>query len=291
MLPNTNPMINVAVKAARAAGSVISRASLDIDAVRISKKQANDFVTEIDAQAEDVIIETLLGAYPGHGILGEETGSTRGAPDSEYVWVIDPIDGTTNFIHGFPYYCVSIALMVRGRVEHAVIFDPSHNDLYTATRGRGAFVNDRRLRVSKNLHLTSSVLAMGLCNRVHEDHSAHFAMTAEMTSKCVALRQTGSAALDLASVAAGRVDGFFHKGLNSWDIAAGSLLVTEAGGLIGNFTGEAEFMDQAECMAGNPKVYAQMVPVLRKYSKFATAGEKSGVRSALGSATGGTISL
>jgi myo-inositol-1(or 4)-monophosphatase len=291
MLPNTNPMINVAVKAARAAGSVISRASLDIDAVRISKKQANDFVTEIDAQAEEVIIETLLGAYPGHGILGEETGSTRGAPDSEYVWVIDPIDGTTNFIHGFPYYCVSIALTVRGRVEHAVIFDPSHNDLYTATRGRGAYVNDRRLRVSKNIHLASSVLAMGLCNRVHEDHSAHFAMTAEMTSKCVALRQTGSAALDLASVAAGRVDGFFHKGLNSWDIAAGSLLVTEAGGLIGNFTGEAEFMDQAECMAGTPKVYAQMVPVLRKYSKFASAAEKSGVRSSLSSSGSGTISL
>lgn len=284
-------MINVAVKAARAAASIISRASLDIEAVRVAKKQANDFVTEIDKAAEDIIIDTLLDAYPGHAILGEETGNTRGAQDSDYVWVIDPIDGTTNFIHGFPYYCVSIALTIRGRVEHAVIYDPSHNDLYTATRGRGAFVNDRRMRVSKCTQLNSAVLAMGLCNRVHEDQTAHFAMTAEVTRKCVALRQSGSAALDLAQVAAGRVDGFFHKGLNSWDIAAGSLLVTEAGGLIGNFTGESEFMDQAECMAANPRIYAQMVPTLRKYSKFATADEKAGVPSGANSAGPGTLSL
>lgn len=291
MLPNTNPMINVAVKAARAAGSIINRASLDIDAVRVSKKQANDFVTETDAAAEEIIIDTLLAAYPGHGIWGEESGNSKGAKDSEFVWIIDPIDGTTNFIHGFPYYCVSIALSVRGRIEHAVIFDPSHNDLYTATRGRGAFVNDRRMRVSKATHLNTAVLAMGLCNRIHEDQSAHFAMTAEMTRKVVALRQSGSAALDLANLAAGRVDGFFHKGLNDWDIAAGSLLVTEAGGLIGNFTGEADFLEQAECMAGNPKVYAQMVPLLRKYSKFATADEKAGVAQGSASTGAGKISL
>ncbi len=269
-------MINVAVKAARAAASLINRASLDIDAVRISKKQANDFVTEVDKAAEDIIIETLLAAYPGHGILGEESGDERGAKDSEYVWVIDPIDGTTNFIHGIQYYAVSIALKVRGRIENAVVFDPTRNDLYTATRGRGAYMNDRRMRVSKATHLGNTVVASGLCNRVHEDTSTHFAMTADMTNKVVALRNNGSAALDLANVAAGRLDGFFLKGLSSWDIAAGSLLVTEAGGLIGNFTGEAEFLDQAECMAANPKIYAQMVPVLRKYSKFASAEEKAG---------------
>lgn len=262
-------MINVAVKAARAAASIINRASLDIDAVRVSKKETNDFVTETDKAAEDIIIETLLAAYPGHGILGEESGNTRGAKDSDYVWVIDPIDGTANFMRGFPYYCVSIALTLRGRIEHAVIFDPTRNDLYTATRGRGAFVNDRRMRVSKASSLNAAVLVTGLCNRVHADQSVHFSMLAEITNKVVGLRQTGSAALDLANVAAGRLDGFFFKGLNSWDIAAGSLLVTEAGGLIGNFTGEAQFLDQGECMAANPKIYAQMVPVLTKYSKFA----------------------
>ncbi len=275
MLPNANPMINVAVKAARSAASIINRASLDIDAVRVSKKDTNDFVTEIDKAAEDIIIETLLAAYPSHGILGEESGNERGAKDSEYVWVIDPIDGTTNFIHGFQYYCVSIALKVRDRIEHAVIFDPTRNDLYTATRGRGAYMNDRRMRVSKATHLNTAVLATGLCNRVHGDQSGHFAMQSEVTNKVVALRNNGSAALDLANVAAGRLDGFFLKGLSSWDIAAGSLLVTEAGGLMGNFTGEAPFLDHGECMAGNPKMYAQLVPVLRKYSKFAGADEKA----------------
>ena len=148
MSSNLHPMLNVAIKAARAAGAIINRAALDVEAVRISQKQINDFVTEVDHASEQVIIDTLLTAYPGHAILAEESGNERGARHSDYVWVIDPLDGTTNFIHGFPVYCVSIALMVKDRVEHAVVYDPTRNDLFTATRGRGAFVNDRRIRVS-----------------------------------------------------------------------------------------------------------------------------------------------
>ncbi|MFM7001079.1 MAG: inositol monophosphatase family protein, partial [Limnohabitans sp.] len=148
MSSNLHPMLNVAVKAARAAGAIINRAALDVEAVRISQKQVNDFVTEIDHASEKVIIDTLLTAYPDHGILAEESGSTHGNPLADHIWIIDPLDGTTNFIHGFPVYCVSIALQVRGKIEQAVIYDPTRNDLFTATKGRGAFMNDRRLRVS-----------------------------------------------------------------------------------------------------------------------------------------------
>ena len=161
MSSNLHPMINVAIKAARAAGSIINRAALDVESVRISQKQVNDFVTEVDHAAEKVIIETLLTAYPGHGILAEESGSTQGAQDSDYVWIIDPLDGTTNFIHGFPVYCVSIALAVKGKVEQAVIYDPSRNDLFTATKGRGAFMNDRRIRVSKRTRLEECLISTG----------------------------------------------------------------------------------------------------------------------------------
>jgi hypothetical protein len=149
MSSNLHPMLNVAIKAARAAGAIINRAALDVEAVRISQKQVNDFVTEVDHASEAAIIETLLTAYPGHGILAEESGSEHGAKDSDYIWIIDPLDGTTNFIHGFPVYCVSIALAVKGKVEQAVVYDPTRNDLFTATKGRGAFMNERRIRVSK----------------------------------------------------------------------------------------------------------------------------------------------
>ena len=143
MSSNLHPMLNVAIKAARAAGAIINRAALDVESVRVAQKQVNDFVTEVDKAAEQAIIETLLGAYPGHGILAEESGNEFGAKNSDYVWIIDPLDGTTNFIHGFPVYCVSIALSFKGKVEHAVVYDPSRNDLFTATRGRGAYLNDR----------------------------------------------------------------------------------------------------------------------------------------------------
>ena len=278
MSPNLHPMVNVAIKAARTAGSIINRAALDIESVRVSQKKANDFVTEVDQMAEAAIIETLLNSYPGHGIWAEESGKAHGAKDSEFVWIIDPLDGTTNFIHGLPVYCVSIALAVRGKVEQAVVYDPTRNDLFTATKGRGAFLNNRRLRVSKRTQLKDSLIATGFPYRQGDDFDQYLVMMGEVMRRTAGLRRPGSAALDLAYVAAGFTDGFFEKGLQAWDVAAGSLLVSEAGGLVGNLSGDADFLDQQECLAGNPRVYAQLVGVLGRFSKFASAGEKASVR-------------
>jgi myo-inositol-1(or 4)-monophosphatase len=274
-------MLNVAIKAARAAGAIINRAALDVEAVRISQKQVNDFVTEVDHASEKIIIETLLTAYPDHGILAEESGSTHGNPLADHIWIIDPLDGTTNFIHGFPVYCVSIALQVRGKIEQAVIYDPTRNDLFTATKGRGAFMNDRRLRVSKRIRMEECIISTGFPFRKGDNFNQYLRMMGDVMQRTAGLRRPGAAALDLAYVAAGFTDGFFETGLSPWDVAAGSLLVTEAGGLIGNFTGESDFLEQKECLAGAPRIYGQMVTILGKYSKFASAGDKANVRSAV----------
>ncbi len=274
-------MMNVAVKAARAAGAIINRAALDVESVRVSQKQANDFVTEVDQASEAIIIENLLGAYPGHAIWAEESGRVHGSQDSEFVWIIDPLDGTTNFIHGLPIYCVSIALAVRGKVEQAVIYDPSRNDLFTATKGRGAYMNNRRMRVSKRLRLQECLISTGFPYRHDDDINTYLRMMGDLMQRTAGLRRPGAAALDLAYVAAGFTDGFFETGLQAWDVAAGSLLITEAGGLVGNFTGDANFLEQKECMAANPRIYAQMVSLLSKYSKFATVEEKAVTTAAL----------
>ena len=192
-------MVNVAIKAARAAGNIINRAALDVEAVRVSQKQVNDFVTEVDQAAEQVIIETLLTAYPGHGILAEESGQEHGAKDSEFVWIIDPLDGTTNFIHGLPVYCVSIALAVRGKIEQAVVYDPTRNDLFTATKGRGAYMNDRRLRVSKRIRMQVCLISTGFPFRPGDNFQTYLAMMADIMPRCAGLRRPGAAALDLAS--------------------------------------------------------------------------------------------
>jgi myo-inositol-1(or 4)-monophosphatase len=280
MSSNLHPMLNVAIKAARAAGAIINRAALDIESVRVSQKQVNDFVTEIDHASEQAVIETLLTAYPDHAILAEESGQQHGRQGSDHVWIIDPLDGTTNFIHGFPVYCVSIALQVKGRIEQAVIYDPTRNDLFTATKGRGAYLNERRIRVSKRSDLRQCLVATGFPFRPGDNFNLYLRMMADVMTRTAGLRRPGAAALDLAYVAAGFTDGFFETGLSPWDVAAGSLLVTEAGGLIGNFTGESNFIEQRECVAGNPRVYGQLVGILGKYSKFASAGEKAQVRQA-----------
>jgi myo-inositol-1(or 4)-monophosphatase len=266
-------MLNIAVKAARAAGSIINRAALDVERLTITAKGINDFVTEVDQAAEAAIIETLLAAYPGHGILAEESGRTHGAQHSDYVWIIDPLDGTTNFIHGFPVYAVSIALAFRGRVEQAVVYDPTRNDLFIASKGRGAFLNDRRLRVSKRTRLADSLIGTGFPFRKGDNFHRYVEMFEQVMQHCAGVRRPGAAALDLCYVAAGWYDGFFETGLNPWDVAAGSLIITEAGGLIGNFTGEADFLYQREAVAGTPKVYGQLVQLLKPYSKAIKADE------------------
>jgi myo-inositol-1(or 4)-monophosphatase len=260
-----HPMLNIAVKAARRAAQLITRASLDLDLIQISKKQHNDFVTEVDKASEAAIIDTLKTAYPDHAILAEESGKSDN--ESEYQWIIDPLDGTTNFIHGFPYYCVSIALAHKGIVTQAVIYDPTRNDLFTASRGRGAFLNDRRIRVGKRDRLADGLIGTGFPFRETDGLAAYGRQFAEMTQACAGLRRPGAAALDLANVAAGRLDGFFEQGLNPWDVAAGSLLITEAGGLVGNYTGDSDFLHIGEIVTGNPKIYAQMIPILSRYSR------------------------
>jgi myo-inositol-1(or 4)-monophosphatase len=268
-----HPMLNIAVKAARGAGDIINRASLDLDLLKVNTKGPNDFVSEVDQAAEQKIIETLLAAYPGHGILAEESGRAHGAKDSDYVWIIDPLDGTTNFLHGFPVYSVSIALAFRGQIQQAVVYDPTRNDLFYASKGRGAFLNDKRLRVSKRTRLADSLIGTGFPFRKGDNFKRYMSMFEEIMQNCAGLRRPGSAALDLCYVAAGYYDGFFETGLNPWDIAAGSLLITEAGGLIGNFTGEADYLYQREAVAGNPKVYAQMVQILGPYSRVISADD------------------
>ncbi|HJV62563.1 MAG TPA: inositol monophosphatase family protein [Albitalea sp.] len=270
-----HPMLNIAIKAARAAGAIINRASLDLDLLKINTKSPNDFVTEVDQAAEQAIIETLLNAYPGHGILAEESGRTHGAQHSDYVWIIDPLDGTTNFIHGFPVYAVSIALAFKGQVQQGVVYDPSRNDLFYASKGRGAFLNDKRLRVSKRTRMQESLIGTGFPFRKGDNFKRYVQMFETVMQACAGLRRPGAAALDLCYVAAGYYDGFFETGLNPWDIAAGSLMITEAGGLIGNFTGEADYLYQREVVAGNPKIYGQLVQMLSPYTRVIKADEAS----------------
>ncbi len=262
-----HPMLNIAVKAARQAGAIINRAALDLEVLKVGSKGPNDYVSEVDRAAEHAIISTLLEAYPGHGILAEESGREHGARHSEYIWIIDPLDGTTNFLHGLPVYAVSIALAHRGQVQQAVVYDPTRNDLYFASKGRGAFCNDRRLRVSKRLRLSESLIGTGFPFRKGDNFKRYLKMFEEVMHSCAGLRRPGAAALDLCYVAAGHYDGFFETGLSPWDVAAGSLIVTEAGGLIGNFTGESDYLYQREVVAGNPKVYGQLVQMLAPYTR------------------------
>ena len=265
-----HPMLNTAVKAARAAGALINRASMELDLLKVNTKSPNDFVTEVDQAAENLIIDTLLAAYPGHAILAEESGRAKGAKDSEYLWIIDPLDGTTNFIHGLPIYAVSIALAFRGQVQQAVVYDPTRNDLFYASKGRGAFLNDKRLRVSKRLRLADSLIGTGFPFRKGDNFKRYVQMFEDVMQHCAGLRRPGAATLDLCHVAAGYYDGFFETGLSPWDVAAGSLMITEAGGLVGNFTGEADYLYQREVVAGNPKVYAQLVSLLAPYTRAIT---------------------
>ncbi|HET8584685.1 MAG TPA: inositol monophosphatase family protein [Casimicrobiaceae bacterium] len=260
-----HPMLTTAVKAARRAGNVITRGARDLDLLTVTAKGPKDFVSEVDRAAEAAIVETLLGAYPDHAIHAEE-GTERGRnPDAEHVWIIDPLDGTTNFLHGFPQYCVSIALAHRGIVTQGVIYDPVRNDLFTATRGRGAFLNDRRMRVSRRAHLRDCLIGTGFPFRDGSYLDTYLAMMKAVVIQTAGLRRPGAAALDLAYVAAGFYDGFFEIGLNPWDVAAGSLLVLEAGGLVGDLGGEGNYLYGGEVIAATPKAFAQLVNLLAPY--------------------------
>ena len=256
-----HPMLITAVKAARRAGQIINRASLDIEQIKVSVKQQADFVTEVDRLAEEAIIDIVRDAYPEHSILAEESG-TSGDSQAEYQWIIDPLDGTTNFIHGFPQYAVSIALAHRGVLSHAVVYDTSRNELFTASKGGGAFLNEKRIRVSKRTRLEESLIGTGFPYRSFEHIDAYLAIFRELAQKTAGMRRPGAASLDLAYVATGRLDGFWEFGLSPWDMAAGALLITEAGGLVGDATGEQGYLASGNLVAGNPKVFALLLQSL-----------------------------
>lgn len=254
-------MLNIAVKAARRAGNIINRASIDAERLQITRKGARDFVTEVDHACEQAIIEILHAAYPDHAFLAEESGKVHhpangGAP--EYEWIIDPLDGTTNFIHGLPVYAVSMALRHRGQMIHALVYDPSRNELFTASRGSGAFLNERRIRVSGRLNLTDALLGArwpGSAGPAAEQ-SPHFK---KLTNDCAGVRRTGSSVLDLVYVAAGRLDGFCGVDLKPWDLAAAGLLILEAGGLVAGFDGEQSWLESGNVVAATPKVFPQIL--------------------------------
>jgi len=267
-----HPMLTTAIKAARRAGSIINRASLDLESFTVSRKRHNDFVTEVDRAAEAAVIEIINRAYPDHAILAEETGEAGNRKGtSEYRWIIDPLDGTTNFIHGFPQYAVSIALEQKGLITQAVVFDPSRNELFTASRGRGAFLNDKRIRVSRRTKLAESLIGTGFPFRDLKHLDSYIATFKALTRQTAGIRRPGAAALDLAWVGCGRTDGFWEIGLAPWDVAAGSLIITEAGGLVSDFRGEGEFLSSGDVVAGTPKIFPQLLKVVQ--SKGAVASE------------------
>jgi len=262
-----HPMLTIAVKAARRAGNLINRATRNLDAINVQQKAANDFVSDVDREAEQTIIRTLLEAYPDHAILAEESGRTG---QSEHTWIIDPLDGTTNFLHGFPQYAVSIALMHKGVITQAVVYDPTRNDLFTATRGGGAFLNDTRIRVSKRTVLKTSLIGTGFPIRRFSQLDAYMGMLKSVIENTAGVRRAGAASLDLAYVAAGRLDGFWELNLKPWDIAAGALLITEAGGLVTDIEGNEGWLESGNVLAGTPKVFAQLLPLIAPHVKAVT---------------------
>ena len=264
-----HPFLNVAVKAARRAGQIINRAALELDSLQVARKGQSDYVTQIDRAAEDAIKEILLEAYPSHGILAEETGKTPGK--SEFEWIIDPLDGTTNFIHGFPQYAISIALAQEGQVAHGVIYDPIRNELFTASKGRGAFLNDRRVRVSRADRLTDSLIGTGFPYRVFDRVDAYMGAFRELTEKTAGMRRPGAASLDLAYMASGRLDGFWEFGLAPWDMAAGTLMILEAGGFVTDLNGNSDYLSTGDVIAGTPKVHTQLLQIVQKHLKQPTA--------------------
>ena len=253
---SSHPLLNIAVRAARQAGNVIARNIDRFDAFTVSEKSTNDFVTDIDRVAERRIIDTIRRSYPDHAFLAEESGA-HGHNDFE--WIIDPLDGTANFVHGFPHVAVSIAVRHRGRLQHAVVFDPLRQELFTASRGSGAQVNDRRLRVATKSDLKGALLGSGFLFRELDRLESYLAALQALISGQAQIRRSGSAALDLAYVAAGRLDGFWELGLAPWDIAAGALLVQEAGGIVAEPSGGHDYMRSGDVAAANPKVLRAML--------------------------------
>ncbi|HUQ25901.1 MAG TPA: inositol monophosphatase family protein [Burkholderiales bacterium] len=255
-----HPMLNIAIRAARRAGSVINRASLGGEALKVRAKRANDFVTQVDGAAEEAVIDIVRKAYPDHGFIAEESGES--SPDAEHLWIIDPLDGTANFIHGFPQYAVSIAVQHRGSLAHAVVYDPTRNELFTASKGHGAYLNDRRIRVSKCQKLDDALVGTGFPFKELGRIDLYMKQLKFFMGKSSGVRRAGAAALDLAYVACGRLDAFWELGLAPWDMAAGALLIAEAGGLVADMSGEQDFMSSGDIVAATPKIFPAVLEAM-----------------------------
>jgi myo-inositol-1(or 4)-monophosphatase len=255
------PLINIAVEAARAAGTIIVRAMKRLDTIKIAEKKPNDFVTDVDQRVEQEITSIIKKAYPSHGILGEEGGEQKG---DDYQWIIDPIDGTRNFIHGFPHFAISIAITYKNKIEHGVIYDPVRQELFTATRGKGAHLNERRIRVAQRKHLEECLLGTGFAYRhIDKDATVPGKMLHAVLPICGDIRRAGAATLDLAYVASGRLDGFWEMGLHIWDIAAGILLVKEAGGMVCDPYGGEDYLKTGNIVAANPVIMRQFLKTIK----------------------------
>ncbi|MCX7116978.1 MAG: inositol monophosphatase family protein [Legionellales bacterium] len=254
------PLLNIAINAARLAGDIIVRHMDHLDRIKITAKPNEGYFSEVDIKAEQAIIQTILKAHPDHGIMAEESGIQNG--DAETVWIIDPLDGTSNYLHGFPCFSVSIAVRVKNRIEHGVVLDPLRHECFMASRGRGARLNDRRLRVSKQIQLSHALLGTGFSFRDPNIKKRYLPTFEALFGNCAGIRRTGSAALDLAYVASGRLDGFWEFGLRPWDIAAGSLLIQEAGGFISDLKGGENYLAHGDVVAGTPKVFKSLLQTL-----------------------------
>lgn len=258
-------MINIAVRAARQAGSIIIRHLNQLEMLEVVEKGRNEFVSQVDRLAEEAIIEVIRDYHPDHSILAEESGETG---NHEYQWIIDPLDGTTNYLHGFPVFCVSIAVAHEGKIEHGVVYDPLRQEVFTASRGQGAHLDGRRIRVSKRTRMSQSLIATGFPYRMNKQFiDDYLAMLKTVIEDSAGVRRPGSAALDLCYVAAGRVDGFWEIGLNVWDIAAGALMIREAGGRISDYRGTEKYLENGNVVAGNPRIYAALSKLLAPYAR------------------------
>ncbi|HEX9877344.1 MAG TPA: inositol monophosphatase family protein [Gammaproteobacteria bacterium] len=257
-------MVNIAVRAARRAGDLMLRQLNQLDALEVTEKGRNEYVTEVDHLAEQAIVEVIYDHYPDHAILAEERGALG---SHDFQWIIDPLDGTTNFIHGFPVFSVSIAVRHKDRLEHAVVYDPTRQEIFTASRGQGAQLDGRRIRVSRRHRLQDALIATGFPYRFgNDDIDGYMEMLKTVINESSGIRRPGSAALDLCYVAAGRVDGFWELGLKIWDVAAGALLIREAGGRISDFHGDDAYLESGNVVAGNPKIYAALSKLLAPYT-------------------------
>ncbi len=260
-----HPMLNIAVQAARQASKTLLRYIDRLDSLEVNIKARNDLVTEVDRQSEQEIIQVIRRAYPNHAILGEETGFTESKDGNDFCWVIDPLDGTTNYLHGIPHFAISIAVKSSENIEVGVIYDPIRNELFSAARGKGSHLNDRRMRISPNKKLENTIIGTGFPPSAHSDDEAkpYLKIFETIFPKVGGIRRAGAAALDLAYVAAGRFDGFWEASLKEWDMAAGVLLVQEAGGMMGDFRGEKNYLHNGNIIAGNPKVYKELLELIK----------------------------